>query len=55
MEPEVAVISTLPIVTLVARPELLIVATAALDELQAAEVVKSFVVPSVNVPVAVNC
>ena len=55
MEPEAAVIWTLPIVTLVARPELLIVATAGLDELQAAEAVKSCVLPSVKVPVAVNC
>jgi hypothetical protein len=41
MEPEVAVTWTLPIVKLIARPELLIVATALLDELQAAEAVKS--------------
>ena len=55
MEAEAAVIWTLPIVKAAARPELLILARAVLDELQAAEAVKSCVLPSVNVPVAVNC
>ena len=40
---------------LVARPDLLIVATAVLDELQLAEEVRSFLLPSLNVPLAVNC
>jgi hypothetical protein len=54
-EPEAAVIWTLPIVKLVARPEVLVVATAVLDELQLAEDVRSFLLPSLNVAVAVNC
>jgi hypothetical protein len=55
MVPEAAVIWTLPIAKLVARPVLLIVAKDVSDELQATEAVKSFVLPSVNVPVAANC
>jgi hypothetical protein len=54
-EPEVAVTLGLPIATAVASPELLIVATVVLDELQVAEAVKSCLLPSLNVPVAVNC
>jgi hypothetical protein len=38
----------------VARPTALIVAAAAFDELQVAELVKFWVVPSLNLPVAVN-
>ena len=53
--PEVAVMVVVPAATVVARPALLIVATEVLDELQATVVVISWVVPSKNVPVAVNC
>jgi len=38
-----------------ARPELLIVARAVSEELQVAEEVISAVLPSLNVPVALNC
>src|SRR5207247_9688111 len=57
--PKVAVIVVVPAATDVARPcdppALLIVATAVLDELQATWVVRSCVVLSLKVPVAVNC
>ena len=54
--PEVAVMVAVPLATAVAKPVLLlIVATEVLDELQATVVVISWVVPSKNVPVAVNC
>src|SRR5206468_1456400 len=57
--PEVAVIVVVPAATDVARPcdppALLIVATAVLDELQVTWVVRSCVVVSLKVPVAVNC
>ncbi len=39
----------------VASPVLLIVATLVFDELQVTELVRSPVLPSVNVPVAMNC
>lgn len=45
----------LPVPTLLAKPALLIVATAVLLELQVTVLVKSRVVPSLYVPVAVNC
>lgn len=45
----------LPEATLVADPELAIVATAGFDELHTTEVVRSCVLLSLNVPVAVNC
>ncbi len=54
-EPDVAVIVVLPCATLVASPELLMVATAAVDELHVTVFVRFCVLPSVNVPVAVNC
>ncbi len=58
-EPDVAVIVVVPCATLVARPAPVpcatMVATATLDELQVTEAVKFCVLPSVNVPVAVNC
>ena len=38
-----------------AKPALLTVAVAGLEELQVAELVRFWVVPSANVPVAVNC
>jgi hypothetical protein len=55
----VAVIVVLPTVTEVARPfdppALLIVATAGAEEAQVTDVVRFWVVLSLNVPVAVNC
>src|SRR2546428_456471 len=57
--PSVAVIVVVPAATDVAKPceppALLIVATAVLDELQVTWVVRSCVVLSLKVPVAVNC
>jgi hypothetical protein len=53
--PDAAVIVALPSPTLVARPELLTLATVAADEIQLAEFVKVCVLPSLKVPVAVNC
>src|SRR5437773_5282149 len=57
--PSVAVIVVVPAATDVARPcdppALLIVATAVLDELQVTWLVRSCVVQSLKVPVAVNC
>lgn len=54
MLPDVAVIVVDPAATAAANP-LLMVATPVLDELQVTEAVKSCVVLSENVPVAVNC
>jgi hypothetical protein len=53
--PELAVTVVAPTATAVARPPLLTVATDGFDELQVACEVRSFVVPSENVPVAANC
>jgi len=53
--PEVAVMVVVPTVTAVVRPPVLTVATAVFDEVQVTEMVISRVVPSENVPVAVNC
>ena len=55
MEPEVARIVVEPAPTAVARPAVLIVATAPVEELHVAVLVRSCVVPSLNVPVALNC
>jgi hypothetical protein len=59
IEPEEAAIVVMPVSKLLARPfvsgPLLIVATVAFEELQCTVVVMSCVLPSVNVPVAVNC
>ena len=59
IEPELAVIMAEPVPTLVASPcgftTLLIVATVAVSELHCTVLVTSCVLPSVNVPVAVNC
>ncbi len=52
---KVAVIVVFPKLKPVARPLVLMVATAVADELQTADAVMSWVVPSVNVPLAVNC
>ena len=48
-------ICAVPAATPVARPVLEIVATAGASELQVAEAVTSWVLPSENVPVSVNC
>jgi hypothetical protein len=55
MEPEVARIVVEPAPTAVARPAVLIVATVPAEELHVAVLVRSCVVPSLKVPVAVNC
>jgi hypothetical protein len=54
-EPEVALIVVVPLEALLAKPWPVIVATAAFEEFQVAVVVRFCVLPSVNVPVAVNC
>jgi len=53
--PTVAVTVAVPVATLLAKPWLLIVTTAALEELQRAVLVMSCVLLSLKVPVAVNC
>ena len=53
--PEVAEIVDVPIFKLVARPPALIVAAAGADDAQVALLVRSCVLASVYVPVAVNC
>jgi hypothetical protein len=53
--PKVAVMAAVPAETAVARPLLLMVATDVLEEFQLTCVVISWVVPSENVPLAVNC
>ena len=53
--PDAAVIVVLPAVLLLAKPALEMVATPTVDELQVAVLVKSFVEPSVYVPIAANC
>jgi len=59
VEPEVAVMVVEPAAIPVASPllpaVLLIVATPVADELQVTDVVRFCVLPSLNVPVAVNC
>jgi len=54
-EPDVAVTRGLPIAAAMASPEPLIVARVVSEELQVAEEVMSVVLPSLNVPVALNC
>jgi hypothetical protein len=54
-EPETASIVVLPTATPLARPAPLMVATAVLEELQVTELVRFCVLPSLYVPVAVNC
>jgi hypothetical protein len=44
-----------PLATPVAKPEALTVATAVFDDVQVAELVRFWVLPSVNVPMAVYC
>lgn len=53
--PELAVIFVVPVATAVARPLLLIVATPVLDEPHVTSSVMLVVVPSFNVPMALNC
>src|SRR6202022_2685257 len=53
--PDVAVIVVVPGATLLTIPELLMVATAALDELHVTVFIRFRVAPSVKIPVAVNC
>jgi len=55
MPPEAALIVVFPIPTVLAIPPLLIVATVTADDVHVAVLVRSWVVPSVSVPVAVNC
>src|SRR5580693_2661561 len=55
MLPEIAVILVVPVACAVARPLLLSVATLVLDEFHVTSPVISVVVPSVNVPIALNC
>jgi hypothetical protein len=55
MEPEVAVMVELPTPVPVATPVLTIVATVVKDELQLTALVRVCVLPSLYVPVAVNC
>jgi hypothetical protein len=52
---DVALIVVEPPAVAVARPALLIVATAVVEELHVAVLVRFRVEPSLNVPVAVNC
>jgi hypothetical protein len=53
--PDVALMLVVPTATVVARPEVFTVATAEESDDQVAVLVKSCVLPSLNVPVAVNC
>lgn len=53
--PKVALIVTVPLPALVANPVALMIATAAEDVFHCAAEVKSCTVPSLKVPVAVNC
>ncbi len=55
IEPKVAVIVVIPAPTVMARPVELILATLPSEELQLTWLVRSCVLPSVSVPVAVNC
>src|SRR5208282_3344245 len=55
IDPEVAWMVVLPVVTPVAKPVLLIVATAVLVDVQPTELVRFCWIPSLYVPVAVNC
>jgi hypothetical protein len=55
LPPVAAVIVVLPVASVVAKPAALIVATLVVDDVHVACVVRSCVVLSENVPVAVNC
>lgn len=53
--PELAVIVVLPLTRALARPVALTVAAPTFDELQLTALLRSLVLPSVKLPVAVNC
>ena len=55
MLPELAWMVVEPVPTEVAKPALLMVTTVRAEELHVAVLVKFCVLPSLNVPVAVNC
>ena len=55
IEPKLALIVVMPGSDVLASPWLLMVATAVLEEFQLTKVVRSCVLPSVKVPVALNC
>ena len=55
MVPETAVIVVVPAPAPVASPAALMVATTVFDEDHVAVLVRSFVLPSLNEPVAANC
>jgi hypothetical protein len=55
MVPDFAVMVTAPLITPVAIPLALMVAMAESEELQTTELVMSLLLPSENLPVAVNC
>jgi hypothetical protein len=55
MDPEVAVIELWPVAMVLASPLVLTAATPTAELLQVTELVRSRVLPSVYVPVAVNC
>lgn len=54
-DPKLAVMVALPSPELVAKPALLTLATLEADELQLTALLRFCVLPSVYVPVAVNC
>lgn len=54
-DPEVALMVTVPAALATAEPVTLTLAVAGPDEIQVADCVRFCVVPSVYVPVAVNC
>src|ERR1700681_3015530 len=54
-DPDVAMIVAAPTAAPLARPVALMVATPVLKDVQLTEDVRSSVLPSVNVPVALNC
>jgi hypothetical protein len=55
IDPEVALIVVDPVATVLAKPALLMVATAVAEDVHVAVLVRFCWLPSVNVPVAVNC
>jgi hypothetical protein len=55
MVPDVAVMFAVPSARVVARPAALMLAVDGTSEIQLATDVRSFVLPSVKVPIAVNC
>ena len=55
IEPVVARMVVDPVLTAVAKPAVLIAATVPAEELHVAVLLRFCVVPSLNVPVAVNC